>query len=472
MSGALWTSAEAAAATNGRTNAPWQASGVSIDTRNLKPGDLFVAIAGPNRDGHDFVAEAQRRGAAAALVSRSPAALPADFPLLMVDDTQTGMENLARFARARADARVIGVTGSVGKTTTKEAIGLGLATAGPTHTSEGNLNNRWGVPLSLARLPKDAHYAVFEMGMNHAGEIAPLARLVSPHLAVITAVEPVHMEFFANVADIADAKAEIFIGMTGGTAILNRDNPFFATLFEKAIAQEIGRIVGFGAHPQADARLLAWKPERNGATIEAVIGRRHLTYRLASPGRHIALNSLAALAAVDAVGANTVAASAALAGMMPVAGRGRVERIALGDGELTLIDESYNASLPSMRAAIAVLAESAPGMGGRRIAVLGDMLELGAQSAAHHAALAGPLVAAGIDLVYTVGPQMRRLADALPGAMREAHFDDAEEAARDIAGAIRPGDVVTIKGSYGMRMRVLVEAIRALGGPRSAAGNG
>ncbi len=461
---ALWTSERAAAATGGTATLPWAADGVSIDSRGIAPGELFVALKGPTFDGHDFAAQAFAAGAAAAMVSRRPPAVAA-APLLEVNDTITGLEALARDGRERVRATIIGVTGSVGKTGTKDALRIALEGQGPTYASEGNLNNHWGVPLSLARLPPDAAYGVFEIAMSQAGEIAPLARLVRPDIAVITNVEPVHLAFFDSVEAIADAKAEIFAGMTAdGVAVLNRDNRHFARLRDAAAAAHLGRVIGFGAHPEAEVRLVDCTPEATGSAVTAVLAGRTLRYRLNLPGRHNVSNSLAALAAVWAAGADPAVAAEALARLRPLEGRGRRSRLRLPDGDFDLIDESYNASPASVAAALRVLAASRPGPGGRRIAVLGDMLELGRAGGDMHQALATEIAAppeGGIDLVFTAGAEMARLHAALPAAKRADHAPDSAALAPLVAAAVRPGDVVMVKGSLGSRMAVVVAALGA-----------
>ncbi len=470
----LWTADDAAAATGGRNSKDWAAGGVTIDSRQIAEGDLFVALAGPNFDGHDFVAEALAQGAAAAMVRKAPRKVAKDAPLLKVKDSFAALGALARAARARARARVIAVTGSVGKTGVKEALRLVLAAQGSTEASAGNLNNEFGVPLSLARLHPDSDIAIFELGMNHAGELTPLSELVRPDVAIITTIAPAHAEFFKTVADIADAKAEIFNGMRGGTAILNRDNAYFATLAVAAYASRVDRIVGFGAHPEATARVLGCSPEATGSQVSAEIGGKRLDFRIGAPGRHWVINSLAVLAAVEAVGADVARAAAALADVEAPEGRGRSHRVALAGGDFELIDDSYNASPASMRAAFDTLSVARPGAGGRRLAVLGDMLELGQNSAQLHAGLAPPLIAAEVDMVFTSGPQMAHLRDALPKKMRAGHADSAHEIVAQIVAAVQPGDVVCVKGSLGSRMGLVVEALhdieRENGPPRAVNG--
>ncbi|HYD66790.1 UDP-N-acetylmuramoylalanyl-D-glutamyl-2,6-diaminopimelate--D-alanyl-D-alanine ligase [Azospirillum sp.] len=463
----LWTAEDAAAATNGQAAQPWRATGVTIDSRKVEPGDLFVAIKGPNFDGHDFVAQALAQGAAAAMVSRVPAGVAADAPLLAVEDTLAALADLGHVARLRGNARVIGVTGSVGKTGTKEALRHVLGAQGATFATEGSLNNHWGVPLSLSRLPQDSAFGVFELGMNHAGELGPLSRLVMPDCAVITTVEPAHLEFFASVEAIADAKAEIFEGMNpNGVAVLNRDNPHFGRLLAAARTQGLTRIWSFGAHEDADARLVEYSLHATCSAVTAVVKGERLQYCLSLPGKHWVMNSLAVLLAVRAVGGDLASAARALSTLQPVKGRGTRKRVHLGpnngQGAFTIIDESYNASPAAMNAAFEVLSKVDPGAGGRRIAVLGDMRELGTRSDALHAGLAAPLRAAHIDAVYCCGPHMKALWDRLPAAMRGRYAEDSATLAGVLAAEVRGGDVVLVKGSAGSRMGLVVEALSGL----------
>ncbi|MDE2512705.1 MAG: UDP-N-acetylmuramoyl-tripeptide--D-alanyl-D-alanine ligase, partial [Alphaproteobacteria bacterium] len=363
-------------------------------------------------------------------------------------------------ARARTAAKIVGVTGSVGKTGAKEALRHAFERQGVTHASSGSLNNQWGVPLSLARMPRETAYGVFEMGMNHPGEIDALTRLVRPDVAVITTIEPAHLGFFPSVEAIADAKAEIFNGMDArGCAVLNRDNPYFDRLAAHAKAAGIGRIIDFGAHTGAAVHLIDCHLHASASAVTASVLGEIVDYCLALPGRHWVMNSLAVLAAVHAAGGDIGTAAAAMATLEPMAGRGLRRKIAVGGGDALLIDESYNASPASMRAAIAVLGAARPESGGRRIAVLGDMLELGANAARLHAELAEPLRDAGVDLIFTVGEAMRALYDALPARRRGAHAATAAEMAETVAHRLRNGDVVMVKGSYGSRMRDVIERL-------------
>jgi UDP-N-acetylmuramoyl-tripeptide--D-alanyl-D-alanine ligase len=461
----IWTAKEAAVATGGRVQGDWRAAGMSIDTRTLKSGDLFIALQGDMRDGHEFVKAALDKGAAAALVSRIPEGVPAGAPLLVVKDTFIALQDLGRAARARTGGKIIAVTGSVGKTGTKEMLAAAFGALGQVHASRASFNNHWGVPLSLSGMDAGADYGVFEIGMNHSGEITPLSQMVRPDIAIITTVAPVHLEHFSSVQQIAAAKAEIFDGMQeGSAAVLNRGNEWFSYL--KAAAEARGlRVFGFGDEDSdADARLLECVEASNGTRIHAAIRGQETFFTLRIPGRHIALNALAVLLAVDLAGGNVKGAVTALEKIQPIAGRGLREYLDIGDPKnpVTLIDESYNASPVAMNAAFKVLALIDPGRGGRRIAVLGDMLELGKQGPKLHADLALPLQAADVQLVYTCGPLMKNLYDSLPQDRRGAHRKDSVELASIVPEVLTPGDVVMVKGSHGSKMGVVVEALRTL----------
>ena len=404
----LW-SVEAMAAAMGAERAgplPTGVPGISIDSRTLQRGEAFFAITGDSRDGHDFVRAALDRGAGLAVVAADRRGrFVKDAPLLLVPDVLAGLRELARAARVRSEAKIVAITGSVGKTGTKDALRLALAKDGATHVSVASYNNHWGVPLSLARCPASARYAVFEIGMNHAGEIEPLARLVRPHVAIITAIEPVHLEFFGSLEAIADAKAEIFLGVErGGAAILNADNAQLARLERRAREAGIERIVGFGESPRAEARLMKCALQSDSSTVQARILGADVTYKLGAPGRHLVLNSLAVLAAAALLGADLALAALALGELRAASGRGARIALEAPGGTVLLIDESYNANPASMRAALALLANAEIGPPGRRIAVLGDMLELGPAGADLHRQLADEIVPHGLDLVFCCGP--------------------------------------------------------------------
>jgi UDP-N-acetylmuramoyl-tripeptide--D-alanyl-D-alanine ligase len=462
----LWT-VEAMAAAMGAQRygaLPHAVPGISIDSRTLAPGDAFFAIQGDNRDGHDFVAGALAAKAGLAVVAADRRAdMPADAPLLVVPDVLAALRALAVAARSRVQGKVIGVTGSVGKTGTKEALRLVLSRDGETHASVASYNNHWGVPLSLARCPAGARYAVLEMGMNHAGEIEPLSRLARPHVAIITTVAPVHLEFFGSLAKIADAKAEIFLGLeSGGAAIIDRDNSQFARLKRRATEAGVGRIVSFGEHEGADARLIKSALQANGSTVQANILGTELTYKIGAPGRHLVHNSLAVLATAVLAGADLALSALALADFKPASGRGAAFEIDLPGGRATVIDESYNANPASMAAALALLGQRPVGARGRRVAVLGDMLELGPRGRALHRGLLAPVEAHAIDLVFCCGPLMRSLWRALPAGRRGGYGEDSAALEPQVLSAIGAGDVVMVKGSLGSRMAPIVKALQKM----------
>lgn len=462
-SSAIWTAKEAAAATGGTARGEWMAFGISLDTRTLKKGDLFIAIKGDARDGHDFVKDALGKGAVC-VVSRIPEGVDDAVPLLVVKDTFAALQDLGRAARHRTGAKIIAVTGSVGKTGTKEMLAAAFGALGQTHASKASHNNHWGVPLSLAGMHGGCDYGVFEIGMNHPGEITPLTRMVQPHVAIITTVAGVHMEHFESVRHIADAKAEIFDGMDhNGAAVLNRDNEWFAHLKARAETRGV-KVYGFGEHEDSGARMTECLEAANGSRIKAKIIGEEVSFTLLIPGRHIALNALAVLLAVKLAGGDIQKAVKALEQIQPITGRGLREYINIGDPKnpVTLIDESYNASPVAMNAAFKVLALIDPGRGGRRIAVLGDMLELGKEGPRQHAELSFPLQAADVQLVYTCGPLMKNLHDALPQDRRGVHGKDSVELASIVPEVLTPGDVVMVKGSHGSKMGVVVEALRTL----------
>jgi UDP-N-acetylmuramoyl-tripeptide--D-alanyl-D-alanine ligase len=447
-------------------------TGLSIDTRTIGRGEAFFAIQGDARDGHDFVEAALKAGAGLAVVAWDKrAALPKDAALLIVGDVLEALRDLARAARERSRAKIIAVTGSVGKTGTKEALRLALSPSGPTHASLASYNNHWGVPLSLARLAENARYAVFEIGMNHAGEITPLAQLVRPHVAIVTTIEPVHLEYFGTLEAIADAKAEIFLGVEpGGTAVINRDSPHYQRLADAAKQAGVARIVSFGEHEGADARLLKVALQASSSAVHADILGSEVTYKLGAPGRHVVMNSLAVLATCVLVGADLALAALALAALEPPTGRGQRIALALpGGGEVLLIDESYNANPASMRAALALLGQSAVGPRGRRIAVMGDMLELGPAGVELHRGLIEAVLGHNIDIVFCAGPLMRALWDALPSERRGGYAENAAALESQAIAAIRDGDAVMVKGSLGSRMGPIVKTLTRLYSREAAA---
>jgi len=461
---ALWTveAMATAMAAERHGTLPQSIAGISIDSRSLAPGEAFFAIHGDHRDGHEFVPAALAAKAALAVVAADRyAEFAQDAPLLVVPNVLAALRNLAAAARARSGAKVIGVTGSVGKTGTKEALRLALSKDGETHASVASYNNHWGVPLSLARCPATARYAIFEMGMNHEGEIEPLARLVRPHVAIITTIAPVHLEFLGSLTKIADAKAEIFFGLEpDGAAIINRDIAQFAHLKRRAKESGAARIVSFGAHEEADARLIKCALHPHCSTVEADIFGTRLTYKIGAPGRHLVNNSLAVLAAAELVGADLALAAVALAELTPISGRGAPIEIELPGGPALVIDESYNANPASVDAALALLGQAAIGPQGRRIAVLGDMLELGPKGKALHRGLVEPVLVNAVDLVFCCGPLMQALWQALPASRRGGYAGDSAALEAQVLPAIRAGDVVMVKGSLGSRMTAIVKALQ------------
>jgi UDP-N-acetylmuramoyl-tripeptide--D-alanyl-D-alanine ligase len=441
----LWDAQELAIAAGSR-EAGFAASGISIDTRTLQRGDLFVALQG-ERDGHDFVAEAFAKGAAGALVSRDVAG----GPVLLVDDTLVALGRLGEFARARSQARVVAVTGSVGKTTTKEMLRRALAPFGTVHAAEASFNNHIGVPLTLARMPRETGFAVLEIGMNHQGEIAPLAKLARPHAAIVTNVERTHLGLMGSEEAIAEEKGSIFRGlMPGGAAVLPRDSAFLTKLSAAVPGGSVR--VTFGKGELAEARLLDAQSDADGCDVLARVAEALVRFHLAAPGAHMAMNAVAALAACHGLGLDVEKAGAALDGFAPLAGRGAKRAI----GDVVLLDESYNASGVSMRAAFAVLALQA----GRRVAVLGDMLELGEDAEDEHLDLRGELQAAA-DVVFTCGEMMGLLYDTLPPEQQGKHADSAALLAPLVKAALLPGDCVLVKGSFGSRMRDIVALLES-----------
>jgi UDP-N-acetylmuramoyl-tripeptide--D-alanyl-D-alanine ligase len=451
----LWTTQDLVAATRGLARAPITARGISIDTRTLKPGDLFVALVGENGDGHDHVAAALAKGAAGALIHRLPDGVADDAKLLQVADTLEGLTALAHFARARFGGLLVAVTGSVGKTTTKEMLRTILSAQGKTWAAEASHNNHWGVPLTLARMPPDARFAVAEIGMNHAGEIAPLARLARPDVAVVTAIAPAHIGYLGSIEAIADEKISIVAGLeAGGTVVLPGDTPLLARLLAATKDHEV-RLFAEAASENASACLLSAAADADGTDVVATIGDQRLTFRLGAPGRHMAMNAVAALTAAAALGADPVRGAQSLNGFAPISGRGARRTVSVNGGTATLLDESYNASSASVRAALGVLAVQ-PAR--RRVAVLGDMLELGEHGAAEHTSLA-PDVEQSADILFTCGTLMRLLHEAIAPAKRGIHAADSAALAPIVAATLRADDAVLVKGSLGSRMKLVVDAI-------------
>jgi len=463
--GALWNSEELVTATQGRLTSPIsrQMNGVSIDSRTLADGDIFVAIKGEKMDGHDFVVNAMKAGAGVAIVSRTTPAMESSGPLLVVaDDPLFGLENVGKAARSRSSAQIVGVTGSVGKTSTKEMLAVALSASGMTHASAASFNNHWGVPLTLARMPREAAFGVFEIGMNHPGEITPLVGFVRPHVAIVTTIAASHLGHFKSLDEIADAKAEIFTGVVpGGAAVINRDTPFFDKLAKAARMAGIGRVYSFGRHAEADIRLSQLVLHPACCCVTASVFGEQVIYKLGMPGEHMAINSLAVLAAAKLMGADLARAALALSDAKPAKGRGVQQTLRMPSGELRVIDESYNANPASVRAALALLGQSQPGKGGRRIAVLGDMLELGETGPALHAGLSEALDSAHVDVLYAAGPLMAQLFQATPEHRRGLHAATSEQLKDALLSGLRPGDVVMVKGSLGSRMGPLVEAMKS-----------
>lgn len=467
---ALWTSAEAARATGGEARGTWYAHGVSIDTRTLEPGDLFVALKDV-RDGHDFVANALAKGAAAALVSRVPEGVAPDAPLLLVDDVLAALAELGRAARQRTNAKVITITGSAGKTSTKEMLRHVLTRQGRTHAAEASYNNHWGVPLTLARMPAATDYAIIEIGMNHPGEIAPLARLARPHIAIVTTVAAAHLEAFKSVEDIAREKAAIFEGLEpGGVALFNADIETAPIL--NAAAKEHGATrIGFGEHADASLRADRLTLTADNSIVEGHFAGAPFLLKVGAPGRHFAMNALAVMGAAERAGADWDVAACDLATWHAPAGRGMRETVQLDvveDQGFELIDDAFNANPASMAAAFEVLAAVQPrdGVGriakGRRIAILGDMLELGTGEVELHAALVQHPSMRAIHRVDCVGPRMRALYNVLPEGKRGRWVETAQELAAEAHHLIDAGDVVLVKGSKGSKVSLVVDAMRRL----------
>lgn len=460
----LWTCDAMVGAMEGRPvgTLPEGITGISIDSRSIAPGEAFFAIKGDRVDGHDFASIAVANGASLIVVSEAklPAMGRLTIPMIVVEDVLTALGKLGIASRQRSRAQIVAVTGSVGKTTTKEMLRHVLSPSGTVHAAVASFNNHWGVPLTLARMPEEAQFGVFEIGMNHPGEIRPLVKMVRPHVVIITTIAAAHLGHFRNLEEIAAAKAEIFEGLEpGGAAILNRDNKQFAFLEQRAQEVGVGRIYTFGQHAKADFRLADFEGNAQSSTVWATLSGETVEVEIGTPGRHIAENAMAVLGACTLVGADLGKAVAALAELRPVKGRGEQHRLGIGEGILTLIDESYNANPASMRAAIALLAASEPVASGRRIAILGDMLEMGEFSAKVHEELAGPILAAGIEHVWLAGAEMAVLRDALPESVHCEYRSTTEELRDFAVRAVKPGDVVMVKSSLGIGFGKIVAAL-------------
>ncbi|MHB0953708.1 MAG: UDP-N-acetylmuramoylalanyl-D-glutamyl-2,6-diaminopimelate--D-alanyl-D-alanine ligase [Allorhizobium sp.] len=460
----LWTTQEMINAMAGRPlgTLPEGIAGISIDSRTIGPGEAFFAIKGDRVDGHDFASLAVANGASLLVVSEAklPALGRLTVPMIVVDDVLAALEKLAVAARQRTSARIVAVTGSVGKTTTKEMLRRALEPSGKVHAAVASFNNHWGVPLTLARMPADTDFGVFEIGMNHPGEIRPLVKLVRPHVAVITTIAPAHLGNFRNLKEIAAAKAEIFEGVEpGGHVILNRDNGQYDLLEKAAQAAGVENIHSFGQHAKAEFRLAEYDGAAESSTIWASFGGETREIVIGAPGRHLAENAMAVLGVVSVLRADVDRAAEAFRLLSAVKGRGERHLLSAGAGSFTLIDESYNANPASMRAAIAVLAASHPGAEGRRIAVLGDMLEMGTFSQKVHAEMAGPLLAAGIEHVWLAGPEMAALRDSLPESVHVEYRETTAELADFVTSSVREGDVVMVKSSLGLGFGKIVSAL-------------
>lgn len=468
-SNSVWSSQEVARALNVDVSGDWYATGISIDSRTINQGDLFIAIKGDATDGHKYVLNAIGNGASAIVISEDIDGLKGDENIIVVDDTLLAMVKLGAYARERTAAKIIGVTGTVGKTSVKEMLASILGDQGQAHYSKGSYNNHWGVPYSLASMHAGSDYGVFEMGMDKAGEITALTTQVKPDIAIITNITPVHMQNFKNLADVANAKSEIFKGLSDdGTAIINIDNECYKQIAEQANKSDVKTILSFGEHKDADARLINIIEASNGSRVTAIIMGIEVEYTIGIAGKHQALNSLAVLLAAKIAGANLDMAIASVKKISAAEGRGTQEKINIGDvsNPITLIDETYNASPAAMNAAFRVMALVDVGRGGRKIAILGDMLELGKNSAKMHEDLALPIKAAGIDLVYTCGSLMKNLHDKLPPEQQGVHKKDSKELAKIVPDILSPGDVVMVKGSKGSKMGAIIEAMREI--PKSS----
>ena len=460
----LWTTSDLMAAMNGRPmgNLPEGITGISIDSRSIDAGEAFFAIKGDRVDGHDYAGIAVANGASLLVVSEAklPALGRVTAPMIVVDDVLDAMVRLGCAARDRSAAKIIAVTGSVGKTTTKEMLRHILSPSGRVHASVASFNNHWGVPLTLSRMPENTDFGIFEIGMNHADEIRPLVKMVRPHVAIITTIAAAHLGNFKDLDEISAAKAEIMEGLVeDGHVILNRDNEQFETLERAASALGVAHVHSFGASAKADFRMVEFSGGSDDAVLWAAVDGQTLEIQIGAPGRHIAENALAALAAARLVGADMQAATAALASLQPEKGRGARHRLSIGSGSFVLIDESYNANPASMLAAIALLRDTELPDGGRRIAILGDMLEMGEFSDSVHADLAQPLIDAGIRDVWLAGPQMAHLRDALPDDIRVEYRENVDELKDFAVSSVTAGDVVMVKSSKGTGCGRIVSAL-------------
>lgn len=460
----LWTSQEVAAALAiPEEPSSWKTMGISIDSRTLKPGDLYIAIRGDTHDGHAFVGEAFDKGAVAAIVDH-PLESHNQFPQLIVEDTLAALTKLGAFARQRTSATIIAVTGSVGKTSTKEMLRHVLGEYGVTFASPASYNNHWGVPLSLAIMPRDAVYGIFEVGMNHRGEIAPLASLVCPHIAVITAIAEAHIGLMASRQDIAEEKSDIFkCSPAPVLAIINQDAPEFDLMRSHAAHYRVSKILGFGKSQKAAVRLLDYRLDSTGqmGVVTATLSEQNLDYTLPQPGEHVALNSLIALALGEALGLDQGRLVVQLKTLPAVKGRGQQHRIPITGGEILLIDDAYNANLTSMQAGLSVLAATPVSPTGRRLAILGEMLELGSQAEAHHQHLMAEVLARPIHRIFAVGGPVMETAfkGGVPADKVGGYVQNADALVPLVLNDLRPGDIVFVKGSKGSQVSKLVDKL-------------
>lgn len=462
----LWTISDMLLAMNGRAHGqmPEGITSISIDSRNIDQGAAFFAIKGDRFDGHEFVTAALANGAGVLVVAEEkiPALVRLTAPMIIVEDVLVAMEALGRAARKRVDGKIIAVTGSVGKTTVKEMLRTALQPSGKVHASVASFNNHWGVPLTLARMPQDIDFGIFEVGMNHSGEIRTLIDMVQPDVGMITTVEAAHMGNFNDICEIADAKAEIMEGIvSGGTIVLNRDNDQYDRLLMRADALGLSQNTkSFGEDKSADFRLISCKNHSDCSCFSMAIDGEEVAVKLGAPGHHLVQNALGVLGVCSLVGADMARAALALADFSAEKGRGARMQCVIGDGTFTLIDESYNANPASMRAAISVLSSTDVGRGGRRIAVLGDMLEMGRFSQALHAELAEPLHEAKIDIVALSGQDMSHLADVLRGEIQVYYRTDINAIIEWLITKLRAGDVVMVKSSFGVGFGKIVKKLR------------
>ncbi len=455
----IWTSLEAQKATGGKSTCKWKASGVSIDSRKIEAGDLFIAIQGERFDGHDFVKDALKLGAAAAVVTHIPEGVGADAPLLIVADIMTALQDLAIYSRKRINGKIIGVTGSVGKTSTKEMLSIAFKGQGKVYFTEGNLNNHYGLPLSLARMPKDTNYGIFEIGMNHPGEITPLSKIANPDISIITTVEAVHLEFFNSVEEIADAKAEIFDGMDkNSTAILNFDNPHFARLEKKAKEAGIKNIISFGEKHGANFRMLSYAEKNSKGAVKLNAANELMEYKLGITGKHQAFNSSGVLAVVKAAGGDLIKAAKNLGKLEAKSGRGKIFDITYHGKNITIIDDCYNASPASVSASLDNFGLMK--IKGRKIVALGDMFELGNSAAELHKKLGEKIITNNIDLLFTAGELTINVYNAIPDRIKGGTAKTSLELASVLEKHLKTDDVILVKGSRGMKMENVIKFLQ------------